>query len=132
MSKTHVLKIVPQFFEEVRNGNKRFEIRKNDRDFHAGDYIILNEWTENRFTGRQIAGRITFITDFEQKEGYVVFCFKPVELAEAYSILKQSQNIVSNDKLFDSIESEISASIRKSMQQVNSFQMKGGTNDSGI
>ncbi|HGS9341836.1 TPA: DUF3850 domain-containing protein, partial [Clostridioides difficile] len=27
----HELKILPQYFKEVVNGNKNFEVRKNDR-----------------------------------------------------------------------------------------------------
>ncbi|HGS9342764.1 DUF3850 domain-containing protein [Clostridioides difficile] len=29
----HELKILPQYFKEVVNGNKNFEVRKNDRSF---------------------------------------------------------------------------------------------------
>lgn len=29
----HELKILPQYFKEVVNGNKNFEVRKNDRGF---------------------------------------------------------------------------------------------------
>ncbi|MGR5862821.1 DUF3850 domain-containing protein [Bacillus pacificus] len=59
---------------------KTFEIRKNDRDFHVGDTINLNEWDNERkeYTGRSIAIEILYITDYEQKEGYVVFSFKIV------------------------------------------------------
>jgi hypothetical protein len=30
---THELKILPQYYEEVKAGNKNFELRKNDRDY---------------------------------------------------------------------------------------------------
>ena len=48
----HALKIDPIYFDEVRNGNKRFELRNNDRDFHVGDYLALNEWDDDVYTGR--------------------------------------------------------------------------------
>lgn len=35
----HQLKLHKQFEKAVWNGDKSFEIRKNDRDFQVGDYI---------------------------------------------------------------------------------------------
>ena len=58
----HELKIYPEYFEAVRNGTKRFELRKNDRDFRAGDYLALNEWDE-RYTGRTELVKVTYILD---------------------------------------------------------------------
>ena len=34
--KTHDLKTWPEYFAEIANGNKTFELRKNDRDFESG------------------------------------------------------------------------------------------------
>lgn len=48
----HALKIQPQYFEAVRSEVKTFELRKNDRDFHVGDFLALNEWDGDRYTGR--------------------------------------------------------------------------------
>lgn len=38
---THDLKIWPEFYEAVCNGDKTFELRKNDRGFQKGDTVIL-------------------------------------------------------------------------------------------
>lgn len=40
---THYLKIKPSYFESVLSGQKTFEFRKNDRDYHIGDELILAE-----------------------------------------------------------------------------------------
>ncbi|KJF45999.1 DUF3850 domain-containing protein [Bacillus altitudinis] len=83
MSETvHDLKIIPSFFRAVKTGMKGFEIRKNDRKFQVGDVIMLREYNEGHYTGRIVLGEITFVTDFEQKEGYVVFNFKRVRVGE--------------------------------------------------
>ena len=37
----HVLKIWPSFFQEMIDGKKPFEVRKNDRDFRVGDVLKL-------------------------------------------------------------------------------------------
>lgn len=77
--KTHELKILPSYFEQVANGNKPFEIRKNDRDFKLHDVLLLREIEPARsvhepvqYTGRMKAVKVTYITDFEQKDGNVV------------------------------------------------------------
>jgi hypothetical protein len=61
--KIHELKCESNYFIEQKNKNKSFEIRKNDRDFKIGDYILLSEVStgERKYTGRHLMLRITFI-----------------------------------------------------------------------
>lgn len=43
----HVLKVEPAYFEALRTGRKRFELRKEEEGeepFTAGDFLALNEW----------------------------------------------------------------------------------------
>lgn len=72
--KTHELKIAPEYYEAILKREKRFEIRRNDRDYQQGDFLSLNEYEADKeiYTGRQIEVRITYITDFAQQENYVV------------------------------------------------------------
>lgn len=71
--KKHTLKTLPIFFSELWAGRKTFEIRKNDRNFKVGDVIRLQEFTpDGDYTGREIEARVKYITEFAQKEGYVV------------------------------------------------------------
>ncbi len=80
ISLEHKLKIDTEYFEAVLNEKKNFEIRFNDRNFQIEDIVILQEITENReYTGREITATISYITDFEQKEGFVVFGFKKLK-----------------------------------------------------
>lgn len=74
----HHLKITPEFFDAQIRGNKNFEIRKNDRDYHTGDYLDLREWDGERYTGRRWHVYITFITDYAQVPGVVVLGTCPV------------------------------------------------------
>jgi len=73
----HELKIFPCYFGAILEGRKRFEIRFNDdRGFQAGDDIVFNEIDDVGETGRQAFAVITYVTNYKQKEGYVVFGFK--------------------------------------------------------
>lgn len=37
----HYLKIKPEYYKDVECGLKKFELRKNDRDFQVGDVLML-------------------------------------------------------------------------------------------
>lgn len=75
----HELKILPRYFQRVLDGTKPFEIRDNsDRNFQEGDTVALNEWDGERYTGRSAKRMITFVTDYAQQPGYVVFGMKAV------------------------------------------------------
>ena len=59
--KVHELKIMPEYYDQVRYGNKRFEFRKNDRDFKVGDILRLKEWDGEKYTGEEIDASVRFI-----------------------------------------------------------------------
>ena len=72
--KCHNLKIDSVYFQEVVSGNKKFEIRFEDRDYNQGDFVVLHECDEEkRVTGNTVQKRIGSVTDYEQKQCYVVF-----------------------------------------------------------
>jgi len=68
----HELKTLPSFFHAIRVGEKTFEIRKNDRNFEVGDRLQLKEWDGEGFTGEEVFATVLYLTDFQQKKGYVV------------------------------------------------------------
>ena len=79
---THKLKILHKYFEAVRLGNKTFEVRKDDRGFNEGDILILQEWTPNGYTEREIEVAVTYILrDTEYcKEGFCIIGIKLVAM----------------------------------------------------
>lgn len=78
--KLHELKILPQYYEKVLNGEKRFEIRKDDRNFKIGDIIRLCEYDGKEFTGRDSLYNITYKLnggEYGLEKGYCILSIKP-------------------------------------------------------
>lgn len=79
----HELKIWPDEIRAVMAGYKRFEYRKNDRDYHIGDYLKLREWYPAReeYGDLSICVEVTWITKtgFGLPDGYCVMSVKPVD-----------------------------------------------------
>lgn len=63
--KVHELKTVQPFFNQVAEGKKRFELRKNDRDFKYNDILILREWSPvmENYMGNDVVVRVTGVLD---------------------------------------------------------------------
>lgn len=78
--KLHELKILPKYYEKVRDGEKRFEIRKDDRNFKVGDIIRLCEHDGKLFTGKDLLYDITYKLDggeYGLEKGYCILSIKP-------------------------------------------------------
>lgn len=73
----HVLKSWPEHFADVASGEKRAEVRKNDRGYEKGDILVLQEYSPegHAYTGRSLRVRVTHVTTFQQRMNYVVVSF---------------------------------------------------------
>ena len=77
---THRLKTLPEFYEALCCGVKRFEIRKNDRNFKVGDCLVLVKFENGKEDGNNVLLRnVDYITDFPKglKKGYVCMGISP-------------------------------------------------------
>lgn len=78
MKKHHDIKILPIYFDLVREGRKTFEMRLNDRDYKSADTVTLHEWENGEYTGRTQKFEIGYVLDLDAFKatagsGYVVF-----------------------------------------------------------
>lgn len=66
-ARMHCLKTWPEFFREVRAGNKTFEVRRDDRGFRVGDVLVLQEWDRHaqQYTGDMTARRVSYLLEGE-------------------------------------------------------------------
>ena len=72
--KHHYLKILPEYYEAVKRGDKMFEVRLNDRDYKVNDVLHLQEFTDGHYTGRELVVAVTYTLDNPTycKEGYII------------------------------------------------------------
>ena len=61
MPKTIAVKCLPEYFEAALSGIKPWELRFDDRNYAVGDVLLMREWKDGKYTGRQLTGKITFI-----------------------------------------------------------------------
>lgn len=75
MTKIHNLKIRSEYALPKLKGDKMFEIRKNDRNYEVGDIVLYNVIDDDELNRQFVAKfyKITYITNYAQQDGYVVF-----------------------------------------------------------
>ncbi|NXZ86273.1 DUF3850 domain-containing protein [Serratia fonticola] len=81
-TKSHELKILPEFFEGVITGEKKAEVRSTDGlngCYAVGDELWLREWSlETGYTGRDVYRVITHVADLGgYVRGYVLLSMAP-------------------------------------------------------
>ena len=65
--KIHTMKTVNPYFTLARDEIKGFELRKNDRDYKVGDWIISREYSPelDKYSDRVLIGKIIYtLQDF--------------------------------------------------------------------
>lgn len=62
----------PEYFEKVKSGEKKFEVRLADFDCEIGDTLILEEWNPEikKYTGRELSMKITYLLNIKDLEFY--------------------------------------------------------------
>jgi len=85
---THEKKILPQYFQQILDGHKKYELRLGDWACNEGDLLILKEFDPKtkEYTGRTIEKTVTTVLktkdlDFWPKEevekhGYQIISFE--------------------------------------------------------
>ncbi|GAK31891.1 hypothetical protein WOSG25_180420 [Weissella oryzae SG25] len=97
--KAHNLKLDNEYFDDVANSLKKFEIRKNDRDYQVGDLLFLQRYSNGQYLkrtgwgGSSVVGatkenadtllaQVVYMTEYAQRDGYVVLGIKLVDIVD--------------------------------------------------
>jgi hypothetical protein len=94
----HELKTWPEFFEATRRGQKKFELRRDDRPegFQVEDELLLKEWDPEKergikipgeddygiYTGRKVLVRVDYVMDANMVRKLIHPLLEPDEIDE--------------------------------------------------
>lgn len=95
-ARVHELKTWPVWFADLASRSKGFEVRRDDRGFENGDWLVLREWSPGDvglsrdpapegYTGRRLIRRIQYVlrgwaaTEVGVQEGFCVLGLAPSE-----------------------------------------------------
>lgn len=70
----HDLKLTDVFWDDVKSGRKRFELRKNDRGYKVGDTLILHRYADGKDMGDILKLKVTYMLEEYTglTEGYAI------------------------------------------------------------
>lgn len=75
----HFLTTETKDYQAVEKGLKKFELRKNDRNFQVNDILYLKETVSGTYTGREISSLVIKYILHGGKgglaEGYCIICW---------------------------------------------------------
>ncbi|MHB8904048.1 MAG: DUF3850 domain-containing protein [Patescibacteria group bacterium] len=73
MSNRIIKKVLPDYFQDIFDGKKKYELRLNDFDIEPGDILVLEEWTSadpktRQATGRVLEKQVTYLRKFKLQD----------------------------------------------------------------
>ena len=83
--KVHLIRLAKPYFDDVANGIKTFELRKNDRGYKKGDILEMMEFADGKNTGRMVKVLVTYILEDYTgiEDGYCIMATKLMKDGEA-------------------------------------------------
>lgn len=77
----HELRVLPEYFEAIISGKKKFAVRRDDRSFEVGDALLLREIErsdEAPYTGREVEVDVLYVYRGEYcRPGYCIMSIEP-------------------------------------------------------
>jgi len=66
-------KVLPDYFQDILEGKKKYELRLNDFDIEPGDTLVLEEYTSvdhatRQATGRVLEKQVTYLMKFKLQD----------------------------------------------------------------
>lgn len=82
--KVHQIRLTKTYFDDVANGIKTFELRKNDRGYKVGDILEMMEFADGKNTGRTVKVLVTYMLEGYTgiEDGYCIMATKLMKESE--------------------------------------------------
>jgi len=108
--KIHELKTWPEYFQAIKQGRKKFELRRNDRDFLVGDILRLKEYDPvDEWFGETLDVKISYVLkncyDFGLRKDFVLLGIRVSETNLESEITRLEAN---NKQLTETINKQAS------------------------
>ena len=86
--KVHQIRLAKSYFDDVANGIKTFELRKNDRGYKKGDILEMMEFADGKNTGRTVRVLVTYILEDYTgiEDGYCIMATKLMKDGEEHEL----------------------------------------------
>lgn len=73
MKRRIVKKVLPEYFQSIIDGKKKYELRLNDFEIEVGDILVLEEYTTanpetRQATGRTLEKEVTYLSKFKLQD----------------------------------------------------------------
>lgn len=73
MPKKIIKKVLPEYFQDILDGKKKYELRLNDFEIEPGDILVLEEYTSadpkvRQATGRILEKQVTYLRKFKLQD----------------------------------------------------------------
>lgn len=73
MPKQIIKKVLPEYFQDIIDGKKKYELRLDDFDIEVGDTLVLEEYTSadpktRQATGRVLEKQVTYLRKFKLQD----------------------------------------------------------------
>ncbi|MCA9353185.1 DUF3850 domain-containing protein [Patescibacteria group bacterium] len=74
-------KVWPEYFQEILDGKKTFELRLNDFEVNEGDTLVLKEWDPKTecYTGRELKRTVGYVGRWHLNDLTVFWSQKDIE-----------------------------------------------------
>lgn len=78
MLKIHRIKLSARYFEYVARRIITEELIFNNRNYQTGDWLVLEEWDEDEYTGREEMRKVKAVIPLDGMglEGWVLICME--------------------------------------------------------
>lgn len=105
--KVHELKISPNFLNDILEGDKDFEIRKNDRNFKVGDFIVFREFNNGEYQSKIACCRIGYILENYTglEAGYAILGIKQARAIHVHLTNGCEWNSIENREVYENEKS---------------------------